>query len=103
MQFRGTTLIPDFHQALMVAKQQAILLLTRLYNGSDPGSLTEACDLFCLQLRKDIQPTCPPWLTPTPGSLMVLVGVLVSIIACYPDYAIVLNQGQHKNRVLYLL
>jgi len=37
--------------------------------------------LFRSQLRKDFQPACPARLTPAPGSLLGVTGLLVSIIA----------------------
>jgi hypothetical protein len=52
-----------------------------------------------LRLRKDFQPAILPQLAPFPGSLPVLAGLLVSIIAFNvsqlgQDYAIIILKGQ---------
>jgi hypothetical protein len=52
-----------------------------------------------LRLRKDFQPAILPRLAPFPGSLPVLAGLLVSIIAFNvsqlgQDYAIIVLKGQ---------
>jgi hypothetical protein len=89
---------------------------TSLRNGFQPGNnpcirltgdkpgvptsyLVNIPEAFRLRLRKDFQPAILPRLAPFPGSLPVLAGLLVSIIAFNvsqlgQDYAIIVVKGQ---------
>lgn len=60
----------------------------------ETGSLTgQGSLMFRSQLRKDFQPAHPSRLAPTPGSLTVMTGLLVSIIAFILD-ALIMPQSQ---------